>query len=111
MLPKAGEDASVGEHYGRSELRWSLYVKEQELNDWLAHENVLADLQESTKWKILGFEDEERFQDYVYPRLYQLLRRKDPRVRELARRLLNDPTFTPAGLASEGHRQAIVMVL
>jgi hypothetical protein len=107
-LPRAGEsDISVSEYM--KTFRGALQAEEKKLSDWLAHENVLADLHESTKWKILGFEDEESFEDYVYPRLAQLLRRNDARIRDLARRLLTDPTFTPAGLASEGHRKSIVM--
>ena len=107
-LPRAGE-TGPREYAVLSEFRQALDVKKEELSDRLEHEGVLADVYEPTKSKILGFEDEESFRDYVDPWLHQLLRKKDPKVRDLAQRLLKDPIFTPAGLASEGHRKSIVM--
>jgi len=66
-------------------------------------------LTDATKWQILGFEDGEAFDDYVYPRIAQLIRGKDVKVRELLQRLCKDPDFSPAGLAAEGHRKSVVM--
>jgi hypothetical protein len=80
------------------------------LSAWLEEKGVLEDLIEAEKWPILGFPDEESYDDYIYPRLHQLIRRADPMIADLARRLIRDPDFTPAGLtAEEGYRKAIVM--
>ena len=67
------------------------------------------ELPAATRWSILGFEDQEAFEDYLFPRLAQLIRSKDPKVLNLLARLLNDPDFSPAGLSAEGHRKSVVM--
>ena len=103
-LPKAGESEFKFYDDDLKSGRYSLSHKKTELSGLIP-----ADLAETRKWEILGFEDQETFSDFVYPRLAQLVRSNNASVHELVRRLLKDPTFTPAGLASEGHQQSIVM--
>lgn len=110
VLPKAGEmDRPEEDPSSREQLRWTLYQRRRGVDEQLEGDKVLDGMDDATRWRILGFADKESYDDHLYPRLHQLLRRKDPAVRELARRLLKDPHFTPAGLAAEGFRAALVM--
>jgi NAD-dependent SIR2 family protein deacetylase len=105
LLPKSGElDSSYNVDDATKSQRHFLDLTKDELS-----KAIPANLTESTKWKILRFEDQESFDDFVYPRLAQLVRSNNDKVHALVRRLLKDPQFTPAGLASEGHRASIVM--
>lgn len=109
-LPKAGEaDQKASEYAPSGEFRHSLYVRESTLNEQLAVRGLANELPAATRWSILGFEDQEAFEDYLFPRLAPLIRSKDSKVLDLLARLLKDPDFSPAGLSAEGHRRSVVM--
>jgi hypothetical protein len=72
---------------------------------------LLDDLDEQEKWTILRLTDKESFDDFIYPRLHQLIQRPDPMIADLARRLVRDPAFSPVELTAEGYRKAVVMDL
>jgi NAD-dependent SIR2 family protein deacetylase len=109
-LPKAGEaDIEARQYAPSAEFRHSIYFGETQLKGQLAARGLADELPAGAKWQILGFEDQEAFDDYVFPRLAQLIRSNDAKVRELLHRLLKDPNFSPAGLAAEGHRKSVVM--
>jgi hypothetical protein len=111
-LPKPGEaDEKSRASKFFSEAKDHTRLKERQLSDWLESEGVLDDLDEQGKWAILGFTDKESFDDFIYPKLHQLIQGADPMIADLARRLLRDPAFTPVELAGEGYQKAIVMDL
>jgi NAD-dependent SIR2 family protein deacetylase len=107
-LPRAAGDTKASDAPTK-DFPSRLYVIEGKFSDWVQGGGVLNDISDSMQWNILGFEDIESYDDYVYPRLAQLVRCDDSRVHRLVRRLVDDPKFTPAGLESEGHRASIVM--
>ena len=76
---------------------------------WLEGKSLTASLSETTKWKILGFKNEEDFENYIYPRIAQLIRKGDAMADDLVQRLVREPAFTPAGLMEEGYRKELAM--
>lgn len=109
-LPRPGELACGSEDPDeRSDRRWALHNAQKGLEEWRRGQKLLEDLDRAVTWRILGFEDMVSFEDHVSPRMHQLLKGKGIPAREMARRLLNEPTFSPAELASEGFRSALVM--
>jgi hypothetical protein len=61
------------------------------------------------KWGILGFRDDQDFEDYLFPPVARLAQSVDPMQRDLFERLMEGAEFTPRQLAAEGYRKDLVM--
>jgi len=111
VLPEAGEsDKKRAENDQFIGAQDETYYLEQQLKEQLSDNAEFHALQGGgRKWLLLGFNDREDYEAYLYPTVTRLAQSADPMQRDLFERLLEMMEFTPRQLAEEGYRKDLVM--